>query len=171
MTIRRKGAPGWGRRFGAAILLLGVPAAAAAGECGDVASLRAAFERHVKAFNMPRDIETVLDFEEDLVEFGHGGAGAKDFAKMSREDHRALLVAGTRKKEIYDWTPRDHAVRIVGGAGLVWGLYDRRERMKGGETTIDRGRFTATYVCAEGAWRAVLWHRSPLRGGPEVTAP
>lgn len=139
--------------------------------CGDLDALRAAFERHVEAFNTPRDIETVLDFEENMVEFGHGGHGVKDFASMSREAHRTLLVEGTARKELYEWTPDGYDARITEGAGLVWGLYVRRLREKGGETLTDRGRFTATYVCTGNGWRAVLWHRSPLRTGPEGAAP
>ena len=156
--------------MGLLVLLPLIPACVAVGpssraaSCdGTEAGLIAAFEEHVRSFNTPRDVETLLDFEEEMVEFGHGGADAKDFRKMTRDDHRRLLVAATARKDLYEWTPESVEARVTGNTGLVWGLYLRRDRPVGGETRVDRGRFTAAYLCSAGGWRAALWHRSPLR--------
>jgi hypothetical protein len=131
--------------------------------CGGVVGLEAAFEAHVKAFNTPRDIPAMLAFEEDLVELGHTGRDFVDFGTMSREEHQRRVQEGSGKTEVYEWTPAPFHTRVFGPTGLVWGSYARRHKPVGGETRAAEGFFTATYVCSEGRWRSVLWHRSPRR--------
>jgi len=131
--------------------------------CGGDAGLSQSFAAHVKSFNTPRDIPAMLAFEEDLVELGHTGTDFVDFGAMSPEEHLKRVQDGAAKTEIYAWTPIAPKTRVLGATGLVWGRYERRHKPAGGEIRVAEGFFTATYVCAQGRWRSVLWHRSPRR--------
>ena len=133
------------------------------GVCGGAAGLAAAFEAHVKAFNTPRDIPAMLAFEEDLVELGHTSGEFVDFSTLTPEEHERRVREGAAKTELYEWTPDGVHTRVYGPTGLVWGSYLRKHQATGGATSVAEGLFTATYVCADGRWRSVLWHRSPRR--------
>lgn len=129
--------------------------------CGGTTGLDESFRAHVKSFNTPRDVETMLAYEEDLVELGHTATDFVDFSAMSPEEHRRRVAAGTAKTEIYSWAPSSLNTRTFGSTGLVWGTYLRKHKPVGGALSEAEGVFTATYVCSEGRWRSVLWHREP----------
>jgi len=131
--------------------------------CGGAAGLEQSFRAHVKSFNTPRDIGTMLAYEGDLVELGHTATDFVDFGAMSPEEHRRRVQDGAAKTEVYAWAPSSLHTRTFGATGLVWGTYLRKHKPVGGALSEAEGLFTATYACSEGRWRSVLWHREPKR--------
>lgn len=77
----------------------------------------------------------------------------------SKAEHLANLQAG--KPSYRGIAPRDRAVRVVGGAGIVHGVSEMHVERAGTEQRFTV-RYLAVYARTDGAWRMTAWQSTKV---------
>ncbi len=123
----------------------------------DVASLKAAHERMLKAWS-DRDIETIVEICNGAVGFGHSTAFP-----------RPIRVEGPFRKglkEFYDMmdvfaiTLISADYMVVDNTGVAWGHLMYTFKQKDGPQRMIYQRYVHTFARRNGVWKQVSYHRS-----------
>ncbi|MFQ5426002.1 MAG: YybH family protein [Gaiellales bacterium] len=88
-------------------------------------------------------------------------------------DHIDFHAAGGGRGmwEFFEWVPRETKVKTWGATGHVSGFSTFRGKPRDAGFRQRFMGFTTAWHHAEGAWRIVSWHQSPLLGRIEGASP
>lgn len=143
----------------AVALLAGGGASAVA---DDLADLKAAHEKTLKAITTGDADGLLATFHEEQVRFDRGAQLATDYKGLSREAFRKSMAEGAASTEIYSITPVEVRYRVIGDTGIVWGYNVDVHKMKGEPGSARMSRMTAIYSRQGGQWKRVCTHVSEV---------
>lgn len=129
---------------------------------------REVVKSHTKAWSTG-DIETILDFEEDSVQFGYRTKDIRDQAKFGRENIKLALeqffgsiesgAIEPIKNDTDKSTAKDMEIRLIGNTGISFGFFNEKIKTKEGGVQEVVVRSTATFCKNNGKWKLVMSHR------------
>lgn len=85
-------------------------------------------------------------------------------SKAEFMDHIGFHTKGKGLWESFEWIPREVAAKVWGTTGHVSGFSTFRGKPRDAGFRQRFMGFTTTWYHANGAWRLVSWHQSPLLG-------
>lgn len=139
--------------FGAVILL-----ASAAKSQGDVAALEVTFNETTRALNA-RDLDAALGQVDDgIVLFSL----FSPFPMKGKRAFRQALRDYFASYESAKFAPTNSRFRVIGATGIAWGFYELSGKLQDGPMGYFNGRYLYTYTQAEGEWKLISMHFSPL---------
>lgn len=107
------------------------------------------------------DLDLAFEIEGKAVGFGYFG-----------DELRSIEDGDAWKKTMRAWLDTlqsltyensDRQITIIDGIGFEWGKYHERQVKKSGEVRRDHvGRYTMTWLKADGEWRIASYHRSAI---------
>ncbi len=123
----------------------------------DVASLKAAHERMLKAWS-DHDIETIVELCNGAVGFGHSTA----FPRPIRVEgpFRKGLAEFYSMMDVFTITLISADYMVVDNTGVAWGHLMYTSKQKGGPQRAIYQRYVHTFAKREGKWKQVSYHRS-----------
>jgi ketosteroid isomerase-like protein len=125
----------------------------------DLADLKTSFAAGIKALDSRNLEATLAQADEGIVLFGLFSpfpVTGKDAYGQAVEEYFALYERAT-------FAPANAQFRIVGTTGVAWGYYELATKLKDGPPAYFHGRYLFTYTQAEGKWRLISMHISPLQ--------
>lgn len=127
-----------------------------------VAGLEAAFKDWTRALN-EGDLDAFWSyFDEDSETLDEDYPWR--MSKAEFVDHIAFHAGGDGLWEFFQWVPREVNVKVWGTTGHVSGFSTFRGKPRDAGFRQRFMGFTIGWYHANGAWRLVCWHQSPLLG-------
>jgi ketosteroid isomerase-like protein len=125
----------------------------------DLSELKASFAAQIKALDS-RNLEAALaQVDNGIVLFGLFSpfpVKGKDAYGQAVEEYFAMYEHAT-------FAPVNSQFRIVETTGVAWGYYELSTKLKDGPPAYFHGRYLFTYTQADGKWRLISMHISPLQ--------
>jgi ketosteroid isomerase-like protein len=124
----------------------------------DVADLKTAFEQGDKAVNARNLDAFAASWHDQVVGFGPRAPFPVDGKPALRQFFQTLFA----NLESFTFTPIKPEYRVIGNMGVAWGNYMLAFKPKDGPMATSFGRYTVTFLKADGQWLQVVRHFSLL---------
>lgn len=153
--------------FSIAILAVSLAAGspASAGDGGEAAAVKEAFETGVAALNAG-NLDGFLDTVHDdaLSFYACGPTSGKQGREACALDWQLFFNDTTNAR----FETRNEEYRIIGDTGIAYGEYSLSVNYNGqGRQTVHEGRYTMTYTRVGDEWRIAMQHNTPVADSPQ----
>lgn len=125
----------------------------------DLDALKASFAAEIKALDTQDVKATLAQVDDNIVLFGLFSpfpVAGKDAYQQAVEEYFGVYESAT-------FSPVNPQFRIAGTTGIAWGYYELATKLRDGPPAYFHGRYLFTYTQADGQWRLMSMHLSPLQ--------
>lgn len=124
----------------------------------DVGALQASFTAEIVALNAKNLDGAVAEAHDDIVLFGV----YSPFPVVGKDAFRQAVQAFFNEVGQPTFTPSASQFSIIGNTGVVWGSYQMTMQQPSASSSSSQGRYIFTYAQADGKWKLLSMHISPL---------
>jgi ketosteroid isomerase-like protein len=124
----------------------------------DIEALKVSFTAEIAALSAKNLDGAVAEAHDDIVLFGV----FSPFPIVGKEAFRQAVQEYFAEIGQPTFTPSDSEFGIIGNTGVVWGSYQMTMQQPGDSPTSSQGRYIFTYAQADGKWKLLSMHISPL---------